>query len=348
VVLPEEGAFVAADGWQIAGVWAAWATFAVYAALGGFAWIQVLQAKKLREGQARPFVVVDFEMGHPPVMYLVVANLGRTMARNVRFEIDPPFKSGVDKSSPVPLANLKLFAEGIPSLAPGKRITFLFDLLHTRPKELPSSYQVRIHYEWDGGKPITDILRLDLDLYRSLIPAQRETVHNVSRTLKKIERQLDKWSAFGGGLLVLSPEDKRRRDEEILADMEQRRPEPPSSRRRPMTNRRERQNQAVEATARAWGTGRRGSGVVGPGSCVPGRPGLWCRPSPRAERAASAARSWAAAAATPPAPRTSPPRPRTVPVCVIPEGAGTVNGSCGEDVWVLRRFFVVGGRPSAR
>jgi hypothetical protein len=35
-------------------------------------------------------------------------------------------------------------------------------------------------------------------------------------------------------------------------------------------------------------------------------------------------------------------------VCVIPEGAGTVNGSCGEDVWVLRRFFVVGRRPSAR
>ena len=33
---------------------------------------------------------------------------------------------------------------------------------------------------------------------------------------------------------------------------------------------------------------------------------------------------------------------------VIPEGAGTVNGSCGEDVWVLRRFLVVGGRPSAR
>ena len=39
---------------------------------------------------------------------------------------------------------------------------------------------------------------------------------------------------------------------------------------------------------------------------------------------------------------------RRVPLCVIPEGAGTVNGSCGEDVWVLRRFLVVGGRPSAR
>jgi hypothetical protein len=33
---------------------------------------------------------------------------------------------------------------------------------------------------------------------------------------------------------------------------------------------------------------------------------------------------------------------------VIPEGAGMVNGSCEADVWVLGRFFVVGGRPSAR
>ena len=39
---------------------------------------------------------------------------------------------------------------------------------------------------------------------------------------------------------------------------------------------------------------------------------------------------------------------KMVPLYVIPEGAGTVNGSCGEDVWVLRRFLVVGGRPSAR
>jgi hypothetical protein len=39
---------------------------------------------------------------------------------------------------------------------------------------------------------------------------------------------------------------------------------------------------------------------------------------------------------------------RTVPLYVIPEGAGTVNGSCGEAVGVSSSSFVVGGRPSAR
>jgi hypothetical protein len=39
---------------------------------------------------------------------------------------------------------------------------------------------------------------------------------------------------------------------------------------------------------------------------------------------------------------------RTVPLCVIPEGAGTVNGSCEVGVWVGSLSAVVGGRPSAR
>jgi hypothetical protein len=190
-----------------------------------YARAQVREARTLREEQARPFVVVDFEMGNPPIMYLVVANLGRTMARNVRFEIDPPFESGVDASSRVSLAKLKLFTEGIPSLAPGKRIVFLFDLLHTRPETLPSLYRVTLRYEGERGPLPPDEQRLDLDLYRPLIPAQQETVHNVSRTLKEIVKRFDRWTAGHDGLLVVSPDEKRRRDEEIRADMEQRRRE---------------------------------------------------------------------------------------------------------------------------
>jgi hypothetical protein len=39
---------------------------------------------------------------------------------------------------------------------------------------------------------------------------------------------------------------------------------------------------------------------------------------------------------------------RAAPLCVIPEGAGTVNGSCKVVVWVSSGSFVVGGRPSTR
>ena len=182
-----------------------------------YARAQVREARNLRQDQARPFVVVDFEPEQSPFMNLVVANLGKTMARNVRISIDPPLESSLDSAAPLPVAKLKMFTEGIDSLAPGKQVVTLFDTMIDRKElNLPSSYQVRLAYEWDGGRPITDSQRLDLDLYRYRMSVTRHTVHDVNKTLDKIRRLLEKWSAgFEGGLLVLSPEDKQRRNDQL-------------------------------------------------------------------------------------------------------------------------------------
>jgi hypothetical protein len=42
-------ALTKATDWAAVTAWAAWATVAVYVVLGIFAWIQVLQARRLRE-----------------------------------------------------------------------------------------------------------------------------------------------------------------------------------------------------------------------------------------------------------------------------------------------------------
>ena len=190
-----------------------------------YARAQVKEARELRRDEARPYVVVDFEPDRPPFMNLVVANLGRTMARNVQIETDPPLDSSVYRSGPVAMAELRLFSEGIPSLAPGKRIVLLFDqMAHRAEAELPESYRVRLTYEWDGGEPIREELRLDLDLYRPLRRVMLGTTHDVNQTLDKIRRLLEKWSAgVERGLLVVSPEDKRRRDGEFRKWVEEER-----------------------------------------------------------------------------------------------------------------------------
>lgn len=175
---------------------------------------QVDEARELRLAQARPFVVVDFELERPPFMYLVIANLGKTMARNVRIDVDPPLASSQDARWPVPLAALKLFAERIPSLAPGKRHVTFFDSLKDRKQfDLPDSYQVRLSYEWDGGDPITDEQRLDLDLYHNTVPVQRKTIHDVSTELEQIRRRLEDWSARPGLLVIRSDELEARRQD---------------------------------------------------------------------------------------------------------------------------------------
>jgi hypothetical protein len=49
--------------------------------------------QQLQEAEARPYVMLDFEPGdRPPFNNLVVPNLGKTMASNVRIKVHPSFE----------------------------------------------------------------------------------------------------------------------------------------------------------------------------------------------------------------------------------------------------------------
>lgn len=95
-------AAVDAAAWQ---AWGTWATVAVSVVVGVFIWQQVRglkqqvkEAKDLREAEMRPYVVVDFEVfERRPIILLTVANVGRTLARNVRLAFDPPLSSAIDQ-----------------------------------------------------------------------------------------------------------------------------------------------------------------------------------------------------------------------------------------------------------
>ena len=135
--------------WAAVAAWAAWVTVGIYVVIGLFAWRQVREAPKLREEQARPFVIVDFEPGF--LVYLTVENLGRTMARDVRISFDKPLISTFrDRRQ---LDESPLFREPIPALPPGKKISVLFDQFTERMKaQLPLTYDVEVRYRGPTGK----------------------------------------------------------------------------------------------------------------------------------------------------------------------------------------------------
>ena len=138
-----------ATDWAVVTAWAAWATVTIYLALGIFAWVQVLQARKLRTKQARPFVIVDFEAGF--LVYLTVENIGRTMARDVTIRFDKPLESTL--SRPREIDDSPLFREPIPTLPPGKKIRVLFDAYSGRVEaKLPLTYDVMPRYKGPTGK----------------------------------------------------------------------------------------------------------------------------------------------------------------------------------------------------
>lgn len=188
-----------------------------------FAWRQVNEARELREEQNRPFVVVDFDVEEGYMIYLEVVNMGTSLARDVRIEIDPALESAID----IDVSKLKMLNEGITTLAPGKKYRTFFDMSFRRNEDrpdLPMNYTARVRYSDEKQKrPYDEMLNLDLDQYMHINTVTRHGLHDIHGQLEKIRRVFEKWtSGTGRGVLALSPEEARSENERRMAAMEER------------------------------------------------------------------------------------------------------------------------------
>ena len=192
-----------------------------------FAYRQVREVQRTREEQSRPFVVVDLDISDPPLVFLSVSNLGRTIARRVRIQFEPSLANSFDnrpltedqKKAGVSLPLLvpfEVFTEEIPSMAPGKAIRTLFDsMFGERREDLPESYRVTVRYEDDRSRPHTEEMLLGFAAYKNLEYIQRHTIHDVHDQLEKIADAVKHWSASGSGILVVPKEEERRERERL-------------------------------------------------------------------------------------------------------------------------------------
>ena len=188
---------------------------------------QVSEAKQLREAQAQPFVVVDFEIERRSEINIVISNIGGTMARDIRLTFTPDLTSSFDRHpNVVAPRELKPFREGIASLPPGKRIVVLFDLFTERDEEkFPDEYQVAISFDAPAlGKHLTDESTLDLGVYRNVLVAGRQDIHDVHARLKEVVKELKKWTSSGSGINIVTEAD-RQAEGEALAERLQRQKE---------------------------------------------------------------------------------------------------------------------------
>lgn len=206
------------DEWQVFLVGAQLAVLLMAAGVAGW---QVVEARKLRLQQNRPFVVIDFEVEAGYLIYLEITNLGTSLARDVRIEIDPPLKTTTE----IHLEDMKMLNEGVPTLAPGKKLKTLYDLFNRRNDDsLPSTHTAMLHYtDEDGGRSFEEEFILDLELYRYLSTVTRRSVHDLHKQLEEIRKVLAGWSAnIGRGMVAMSYEEAKARENEIINGMEER------------------------------------------------------------------------------------------------------------------------------
>lgn len=184
---------------------------------------QLGEAKRLREAQARPFVMIDFDI-KDHLIFLVISNIGKTLARDVKFIVEPalvPTKEGYAAK------DLTIFREGMPILPPGKVIRTVFDSFPEREarQDLPDRFEVIVRYRGESDS-FEDRIDLDLDLYRNLVSVRRDEIHHVNQTLKKVLDEIKKWRPRGArGLVVMSPREKRRENERQARELEKARQE---------------------------------------------------------------------------------------------------------------------------
>ncbi|WP_344200539.1 hypothetical protein [Kribbella karoonensis] len=172
---------------------------------------QAAREERRQEELARPFVVVDFEPSPAwaNAVNLVFENLGKTLAKNVRFTFDPPLKSS-QSGLGFELADTALIKSGVPAMPPGRRIEALFDLSHERINtELPMTYRVKVDCEdANGRRQETLEYVLDLGFRYNVGRIDVKNIHHVAESLKKIEQNLKKWTANHNGVRVWMRDEK--------------------------------------------------------------------------------------------------------------------------------------------
>ena len=140
----------------------------------------VQEMRAARDQQSAPYVVVYFDIPFGDQwIELVVRNVGKTPATDVRLAFDPDLSN----SNGTEIGQLSLLRDGIPSLPPEHEIRTFFDGgIHyfAEGRDLPLSYRVRIRYGGGISGEVREAEQIaDLSAYRGILFTQKKGMNDL-------------------------------------------------------------------------------------------------------------------------------------------------------------------------
>ena len=130
--------------------------------LATLAFAQVREMREARIAQERPHVIVDADHSKPPLVDLVVRNIGRGAAKDISFEFSAPIEIPEAANNPivVPINKQSYFKRGMDYLAPGAEISTFWGSMPTlapflREKGLQEGVKIISRYRSLTGEPHT-------------------------------------------------------------------------------------------------------------------------------------------------------------------------------------------------
>jgi hypothetical protein len=162
----------------------------------------VKELLETRDQETRPYIVVYFEVQQGgPFISLVIKNLGKTVAENVRLNFTPPLRS---TTSGVEVHKIAAVTQGIGSMPPGHEIRTFFDSAISLfgDESAPLTYSVEVSYH--GGLR-TDArnykLTLDLQAFRGLMYAHEKDLDDLVKQVEKLADNFSKTNEKLGDLV---------------------------------------------------------------------------------------------------------------------------------------------------
>lgn len=193
--ISEVAGLLSAEEWQAVGTLG---TLVVAIAAAVVALVQVRQAARLRREQARPYVVVYVERVAATILDLVVKNFGTTAARDVRLSWDRPPTIRWDKESE-PLEA----ADRLPLLVPGQEWRTTWDLHGHRIDDEEEPFVVTVASRDSAGRRLPEeTFDLDTRHFAHAMWWEKNGLHEIGDSLKKIERAVSQWTDGSDGLKV--------------------------------------------------------------------------------------------------------------------------------------------------
>lgn len=163
------------------------------------AWRQLSEARRARLEQARPQVTVRLDTPKPGgAIEIVLANIGRTMARNVSVTFTPALQSTFDGTvgadPPWRIADLSIWND-LPTLAPGQEFRTTFDTPRRRfDSQLPDRFTARVIYGGIGA-PRNGYIEeqvIDVGIIRQVLHTDQRDLHDLVKSIQGIEKTVDK------------------------------------------------------------------------------------------------------------------------------------------------------------
>ncbi len=151
--------------------------------------------KEARDQEIAPYVVVYFDIPHgEQILFLVVKNIGKSTARDVKLQFNPKLigNSGED------LSELPLIKDGIVALPPNHELKMFIDSTNAfffEKSDRPLRYVVTVSF-YGGLKDAERVSEqvLDLTSYKRLSKITQRGSHELSNDVEKISASIERIS----------------------------------------------------------------------------------------------------------------------------------------------------------